>query len=363
MLDILNQKNKIHKLQVSLPKGWNELTTEQVEKVSKIFIESARKYNKTQFFSEAELLSNIFIALLGLRVISRVQHNDDGDVEDDWFECEFENVKERAEKQTIDGVVIPIRLYVWEIASYSIGEPDFDKNGEFKGMKGGLQWVLKPCNLTIFPYPNITLEDKKKSPKQITLQGPAEFMQDFKWRQYRMASDYMQLLPKIENSLLQMKQKPLIYGSTRISQVEEELKQVRAEFLATLFSASIPHINDETGQPETSYYFVSSQCIDNSYLFLDFPEEKFQAISFWWQGIILHLSKQFPKVFKREKFARTSPDDDAFKLYTRSTTTMIKYAGSNEEEVNNTTYTIILQHLNDMAEENERVEEMKRKHK
>lgn len=124
----------------------------------------------------------------------------------------------------------------------------------------------------------------------------------------------------LQDGSLQMKQKPLIYGSTRISQVEEELKQVRAEFLATLFSASIPHINDETGQPETSYYFVSSQCIDNSYLFLDFPEEKFQAISFWWQGIILHLSKQFPKdheVFDEVYFYRGMPfiGKDGVKMY------------------------------------------------
>jgi hypothetical protein len=78
--------------------------------------------------------------------------------------------------------------------------------------------------------------------------------------------------------------------------------------------------------------------------------------------MMLYLSRQYPKVFRKEKVGKAN-DDDQLKLYTRSTTTMIKYAASNEDEVNRTTYTIILQHINDMAEENERIEQMKKNSK
>lgn len=354
-------------LDLEVPKTWDALTTEQLEEVSRIFVDSAKAYTATGQYSEADVLSRCFLALAGLRVLSPMLHDDDDDEEDpskSFFECEFVDEAVRKRKQMHNGQIIPIRIYLNELLYLAVGTPEVDKKGSFKGMKGGLQWLLNSCDRTIFPYPELTFpgtgKGKKKTP-DVTFQGPAILMQNFSWRQYRIASDYMGFIPKVENSLLTMRKNSVKFGSTRIKAQEEQLQQVRAEFLATLFNASIPHINEETGQQETSYYYVSSQCADNAHFFLDFPEEKFQAILFWWQGMMHYLSKQYPKVFKKEKVGRSGPEDDPFKLYTRSTTTMIKYAATNEEQVNKTTYTIILQHINDMAEENERIDKMKKK--
>ena len=77
-----------------------------------------------------------------------------------------------------------------------------------------------------------------------------------------------------------------------------------------------------------------------------------------------YLQHRYPKVFRTEKnISKVDPMDDPLKLYSRSTATMIKYAAETEEEVNRTTYTVVLQQMNDMAEENDRIKEMNKKHK
>jgi hypothetical protein len=50
-----------------------------------------------------------------------------------------------------------------------------------------------------------------------------------------------------------------------------------------------------------------------------------------------------------------------FQLYTRTIATMEKYLGLDEDKVNSQTYTLVLQHLEDMAKESEEIEKMKRK--
>ena len=203
-------------------------------------------------------------------------------------------------------------------------------------------------------------------------------MDGMSWRQYRIAGDYMQYLAKCENHLVRLQQqaahtlktshphnlitsKPQNLITQQLSAAEQQVREVRAQFLATLFDRPIPHIDPDTGLTVTSPWYTSSQSQDNAYLFQDFPEEQFQVISFWWQGMMLHLQREFPLVFRREKVKGDGKEADPLALYTRSTATMIKYSAANEEEVNRTSYTIILQHINDMAEENKRIEEMKKK--
>ena len=218
------------------------------------------------------------------------------------------------------------------------------------------------------PCPTQKPQNNKTTKQQnnlITLQGPAELMDGMTWRQYRIASDYMQYIAQCENSFVRIQKQALQQKKVskslqqQIVAAEQQVKDVRAQFLATIFDRPIPHIDPDTGLTVTSPWYTSSQSQDNAYLFLDLPEEKFQVVSFWWQGMMLHLQRQFPLVFRREKVKGDGKDADPLALYTRSTATMIKYSAANEEEVNRTSYTIILQHIQDMAEENKRVEEMR----
>lgn len=395
---------------ISIPKGWNALTTPQLEAVSRILINAAKHYTATGEYDQRSLLVECFFAVSDLRIISFVHSDDDDriitpsseeeiDPAHTYFECEFRDEGKRNKYQYRDGVIIPIRVYIDEIVAMSIGgitQQEIDRylarldkyhNGiaagrnptepEFPKPQGPLSWVVSHSDLVMFPYPDLTLPDKRadkrkekwinpdtlqvevrQAPSEVTFQGPAQFMQDFTWRQYRLCNDFRSYLAKCENALIDMQRKKM--PPRRLEQQSQIIREVRSEFLATLFSRKIVYTDETTQQLVYDYHFVPSQPTDNAYLFIDIPEEKFQAIDLWWQGMMLYLQSKFPKVFRQEAVGKSSGNDDAFVLYTRSTTTMIKYSATNESEVNNTTYTIILEHINDMAEENERIEKMKK---
>lgn len=398
-------------IELNLPQGWNYLTTAQLEDVSRIFIDESKKFTESGTFNRVSLLVRCFFSLSGLRVIS-LPHIENKDTEEDfllpfdnvdpssvYYNCEYVDERRRSKIQMVNGSIIPIRVYLNEILEMSVGKyssKDIDlylkKCERYERRKaagkvadeptipepiGPLSWLMKSCNLEVFPYPEIVLEEKNRRKKErwinpdtmevetrnslptVTMYGPAELMQDFKWRQYRFASDFINYISKCENILYDLQKKKA--AKSRIERQQRIVDDLRAQWLATLFSRDVVHKDLDTDQLVYSPCFVTSQCNDNAYLFKSFPEEKYQSILFWWQGMMLYLQKRYPKVFTVSKVGKADREDDPLALYTRSTTTMIKYAAANEEEVNNTSYTIILQHMQDMAEENERIEKMKSK--
>lgn len=411
-------------LHLSIPQSWNALSAPQIEAVSRIFIDAAKAYTVTGRYNPQEILTRSFFALTGLTVISLPLYDstsDDsgsteipylGDIEeladsdqsgqseepgvaahptirDIYYKCQYTDEKLRNERQMVNGQFAPYRIYLTDLHAATTGYlskqqiDDYLKalnryltlsdqgkkisEPEQPQPKGPLAWLLAPSTLTLFPYPELILLDSKTN-ENVTLTGPAEMMQDFSWRQYRFCVDFMSFLMKCENSLYDLQRQLLTAKGGKANRIKQQIEQqsqvvndIRSQFLATLFSRPVEHIDRETGLTVTSPIFLQSQCNDNAYLFKDFPEEKFQAVSFWWQGMMNYLQQQYPKVFRREKVGKAgAQDDNPFSLYTRSITTMIKYTTANEEEVNQTTYTIILQHINDMADENDRIEEMRK---
>lgn len=387
-------------LDINIPKGWNALSTDQIEQLSRVLIDSAKTYSETGVYNQVEVLVKSFFIVTGLQPISFLHSEsagelivipDDEAVDDLYIDCEYKDETKRKRIQyDLQGRFIPIRLFVKEIVELSVGvisKESIDSylkaitryneaieagktrtEPELPSPSGPLSWLMKASSLTKVPYQELTVIEKDKNTgnpildskgknKTVTFQGPAEYMQDFTWQQYRFSSEIMSYLSQCENQLVKLKKEKA--SKKKIEAADVQVHEMRAQFIATLYSRPVRHINRETGLEETSPMFVSSQGSENAYLFLDFPEEKFQTISFWWQGMMRHLQIQFPKVFKSaEVSSKSSPFDDPFSLYTRSTTTMVKYAASNEAEVNRTTYTIILQHMQDMAEENDRIKEM-----
>ena len=94
--------------------------------------------------------------------------------------------------------------------------------------------------------------------------------------------------------------------------------------------------------------------------FEHFSDVKFQCVLFWWTGTMNWWQKKYPKVFRSgspKKNAVSTP----LELYTRQTATMEKYLGINEEEMNRELYTNVLQHLQDMMDESDRMKELNNK--
>lgn len=412
-------------ISLNLPRSWDALTTQQLEGISRLFIDKARHYTQTGQYSQDALMVEAFFLLSGLELITPPLIDgadgeptlayDDSDPMQIYYLCQFKDEEERRKKQTpivnskssnskSEAPLLDIKLFLHEIHTLAIGGIDpkelerylhrqakrdiARQNGQtVKGEdpepphpSGRLSWLLRHSTRTICPYPELTLFDMRSTdkklmeryldpqtlqpavrryPREVTLTGPQELMQDFSWRQYRFASDLRSYLAKVENHLIQMQKRHM--PPHRIEQQQKLVRELRAEFLASLYSRPVLFTDTDTQQLAYEAHFIPGQSSQNAYLFMDFPEEKFQAIDFYWQGMMHHLQREFPKVFRSSEVKAIVPtDDDPFTLYTRSTTTMIKYAAANEHEVNETTYTIILQHMQDMAEENDRIKEMKK---
>ena len=433
-------------INLSLPKSWDALTTLQLEQVSQLFIDHARRYTQTGHYSQDALMVEAFFLLSGLEPITPPLIDDadgeptlaydDTDPMQIYYLCQFRDKEQREKRQSAAAYDIPlaegkerkgesskeklpstplhsashtpplldIKLYLHEIHSIAIGGIDpkeltryltrqakrdvARQNGQtVKGEdpepptpKGRLSWLLRHSTRTIVPYEEITLPDPhsrdkklmeryldpqtlqpatRRYPATVTLTGPQEYMQDFTWRQYRFASELRTYLAKVENQLIQMQKRHM--PQSRIEQQQQIVRELRAQFLATLYSRPVLFTDPDTQQLTYEAHFLPSQTSQNAYLFMDFPEAKFQAIDFWWQGMMHYLQREYPKVFRSSEVKPIVPEDDnPFTLYTRSTTTMIKYAAANEREVNDTTYTIILQHIQDMADENDRIKDMKK---
>ena len=342
---------------LDLPRGWDYLTTEQIEQICRLLIEAARNYTRTGVFDRHTFLVESFLYLSGLEVVGDIHVPGDDEllsgvsegtdeeayqtykakIKKSYYECRYKDEQKRRSIQTIDGREVPIRITLAEMALLTTGYKEYD-NGQMKQHDGPLGWLLNPSTLTKFPYPTLSLPDRRTKGRRhmqtVEFEGPAPLMDGMKWRQYRITSDYVQYLQKIENNLLLMQQSSAKYGSERIARQRALVNEVRSSFLANLFCRRVNHIDPETGQMSDGFFYVSSQCADNAYLFDNFPEEKYQAILLWWQGMMKYLSKQYPKVFRTEKKIGNTSSEDPLKLYTRSTTTMIKYGGMSEEEVN-----------------------------
>lgn len=129
-------------INITLPKNWNQLTTEQLEWLQSLYAQ--RIANETTFLSLA------FLGLAGIIVEKRPRKT-----EEPVYTCHFE--KDRKKRFV---------LHPYEVVCFS----------------QSLKWLLKECTLTRSPYPSLDIDGCK-------YKGPATKLSDFSWKQYKMASD------------------------------------------------------------------------------------------------------------------------------------------------------------------------------
>lgn len=138
--------------------------------------------------------------------------------------------------------------------------------------------------------------------------------------------------------------------------------------LATLYNREVNYLDETSHLPTHGYHYHPNQSTDNSKYFQDFPPIRFAVILLWWTSIATQLQKKYPKCFgspdkpDKKKKRKTKPQDPIAE-YARTTATLEKYMGVNEQELQQESYTIVLQHLQDMIKQNEEVERMNAKMK
>ena len=73
------------------------------------------------------------------------------------------------------------------------------------------------------------------------------------------------------------------------------------------------------------------------------------------------LSHRYPHVFKVQKLNRKEQPSTPLEIYTATIATMQKYASLTEDQVNNQSYSLVLEHLERLSKENEEMEKIRKK--
>ena len=73
------------------------------------------------------------------------------------------------------------------------------------------------------------------------------------------------------------------------------------------------------------------------------------------------LSRRYPHVFKVQKIDPRKQPSTPLEIYTATTATMQKYASLTEDQVNNQSYSLVLEHLERLSKENEEMEKIRKK--
>lgn len=319
-----------------MPNGWNAMTVREMETIAKILIDEAKSVTLLRPFNYLRAKVRMFFALTELELIEA--ENPEVPVEEQYYVVRrsravpygWRNLLRRKE------VSEPFNLYLYQIEYW---------------MKERMKWLDAPSTRTRFPYPFLRRRWRK-------FKGPSAEMQNFSWRHYRIAGDYMSYYLVEQNNLVAMKQRNA--SDKEIRKQEKRVDIARAMFLATIFTRRVKYVSTETKVLEKDFRYVSNQSIDNAKYFRHFPDVQFQVILFWWTGQMNALQRKFPRCFKADK-PRKQAAKNPLELYTRTTATMEKYLGIDEEQLNNELFTVVLQHLEDMSKENEELERIRKK--
>lgn len=321
-------------LNLKFPKDWNDCSVSQLEQVASVLIDCAERSDRFHPFDMREVKVALFFLMSELKIVEGLTLNDKGE---EAYVVSHPSVKE------------PFFLELWKLNSFIDGVIDTETLQYEKPEKeqdGVFDWLDDDSHSgpLLFPYEKLTVHGRFPLNKR-TYKGVAPLMQDFTWQRYRHCIDWMEEYIRRENVRIRAVAKahgcpahsPL---HADVRNAEREADDARASFLSELI----------TGMEEKNH------------LFRNFDKVKWQVILFWWAEQMHYLHRTYPRCFKKQGFgAKGKKPHNPFELYTRTITTMIKDLGLDEDRVNNLTYTLVLQRLEDMAKESEEIEKMKRK--
>lgn len=328
------------KIDIKIPRAWNLCSREQLETIATVLMGQTLIADVISTSSMFQLKCNIFLALANIEVISTDKADSANIASTDDLLSKYYVCRLPGEKQTF-------RLYLWQLQSF---------------VEDNLKWIddEKGNGLTNFVYPTYKKWILYPLPHYHLYDGPAVLMQDFTWQRYRFAQDYMEWYVHSSNELVRMTKKRRVYSVKEIARQEKEVRRAMGLFLATIYNRRTDYVNESTGLKEHDFMFRSDQSQANYQDFVGFSPVKWQVILLWWSGMMHYLQQRYPRCFKRQNTSdghRSTP----LELYTRTVATMEKYLGLDEQTVNDQNFHIVLQHMEDMAQQNEEMEKIRNK--
>lgn len=324
-----------------LPTGWNQCTTDELEVIAAaIALDTLRADRYHPFDMQAVKLK----ILLGINHLQVIEHIGDSSGVNTSLSHTEPSPADDAYLVRLMGVG---RSWWHRLFKRQPQEEPFEITAEqlYSMTESHLAWLddEKAEPLMRVPYPTLKIGRK-------TLDGPTPYLDGYTWQQYRYLQDWMQEYIKYTNAISRMQRR----DTAKLAELAMKAAQAEAEFLAVLFQRS----GRNNGITESR----NNDTLDAA-LFAGFDPVKWQVILFWWSGLMRYLQKKYPRCFKPEKPGKRQRRSNPLELYVRTTATMEKYIGLNEEEVNRQSFHVILQHLDDMAREAEEMERLNKKYK
>lgn len=313
-------------IDLHLPTGWNRCTTEELEAIAAAIIQEQQRVDRYHPFDWSRVKLNVVLAVNHIEVMS-----------------------DAAPRLGIRGGFIGDEEYL--VRRSKDEEPWGITIGHLLALTERLAWIddEKASKVIFqFPYPTLDVRCKKEDRRAIShqpsaiihLQGPPPLLDGYTWQEYRWMTDWMQ-------------------EYMRLSNAGRDAGTAQREFLAILFKP-------KAGGGKTDEHTSAISHLTSA-IFEGFSPVKWQVILFWWSSLMSMLAKKFPKVFKSQPVGkgkrRPQQQDTPWDFYNRVTATIQKYIGGlSEQDVNNATYSTILQQLEMMADEAAELERTKLRH-
>lgn len=360
---------EIKKINLTLPRHWNACTREQLEMIASVMCDQVERQDRYHPFDMRNVKIALFFAFTGLEIVKGL--NPAVPMGEQHYTCRLRDTKKNPWWKFWRRRIKPCNddtfsLFLWQI-NYWLSpkaETNDKTSAEYMAQgKGILDWLDNDHGifLTRFMYDEVNLRKSGEwwKPKRI-FHGPGTDLDGFSWAQYRFATDTMQSYTQLSNSLLRMKEMQKFSDEQIMKQIHN-VDMAKSMFLATIFNGKTKYVDTNTGMVKYDYHYESNQCTDNAQYFRNFPETEWQVILFWWTGMMHTLSKRYPHVFKVQKVGKKKKPSTPLEIYTATTATMQKYAGLTEDQVNNQSYSLVLEHLERLSKENEEMEKIRRK--
>ena len=355
----MSQRN----INLTLPRSWNECSTEQLELISRIMLEQIERADRYHPFDMRNVKIACFFVMSGIEIVEGIDESKP--LEEQHYTCRLSTPSRRNRffrRKQHEEETFPV--YLWQLNYWLTPKSKTNDRNSAEYLASGaglLDWLdnERGAHLTRFPYPTLRLRNKRGLLRRKTdYEGPAQDMDGFSWQQYRFASDLMGQYTSLANNLVKMKQMGK-FTAEQIQLQADSVDQARSMFLATIFNRRIDFIDTNTNMKVYDFHYDVRQFDTQAPLFRHFPDHQWQPVLFWWTGMMNTLSRRYPHVFKVQKLDRTQRPSTPLEIYTATIATMQKYASLTEDQVNNQSYSLVLEHLERLSKENEEMEKIR----
>ena len=346
-------KLNVKDISVNIPRGWDECSIKQLEIIAQVIIEEQFGCNSLHTFDWDNVRQRSFLLLADIRPIGSSEQGVK-------VEMPYDEDYQKSDILEIDAAELTKEI-----------------NRTMKWMGMNDKDELIPFALTIFPYSKMKIARYCKLPwlkhflPKKSFHGAETLMQDYSWERYRWASDFMKAYLEISNEVLELQgiitrrslsDKDRRRAIDTLKKAMNDQDDMCAHFLSTCFT-SRHYVKGKGLFPHRNYLWDSDSVDRNSRYFHHWNMTvRWQVILIWWQSMQPYLQSKYPKCFSIGKKKKGKEHDpNPLELYTRTIATMEKYLGLGENDVNQQNFQIILQHINDMAMENDEIKKMKGK--